>query len=154
MNRGNPVTMKGLRPLLAVVVGALLVYGGWRAYGGAGVAIALTGLFTWVLLYLTRVIRVLQRAAVRPKGYVDSAVMLNAKLKPKVNLLQVMAMTNSLGEPLSPEGVQPEMFRWTDEGGSHVTCEFDDGKLVKWVLARPNGPEQAQVSAPAASTGS
>ena len=34
-------------------------------------------------------------------GYVGSAVMLNARLKPGVNLMHVMAMTQSLGERLS-----------------------------------------------------
>ena len=47
-------------------------------------------------------------------GYVGSAVMLNAKLKPGVNLLHVMAMTGALGEQLSPKDEQPEIYRWTD----------------------------------------
>ncbi len=52
-----------------------------------------------------------------------------------------MAMTNSLGDRLSAENDQPEIFRWTDGGGSSVTCEFADGRLVKWSLDRP--PEAA-----------
>ena len=144
--------MKNLRPFLAVIAGAILLFGGWRAYGAAGIAVVVTGLVTWLLLHVTRIMHVMKKAADRPKGYVGSAVMLNAKLKPKVNLLHVMALTNSLGDRLSPEDSQPEVFRWTDEGGSHVTCEFDNGRLVKWTLARPTEPEQA--SAPAASTDS
>ena len=35
----------------------------------------------WVLLHFTRMMTILKRAANRPIGYVDSAVMLNAKLK-------------------------------------------------------------------------
>ncbi len=81
--------------------------------------------------------------------------MLNAKLKPGVNLLHVMAMTRAMGELQSPEGQQPEIFRWTDNGGSHVTCEFREGKLVQWMLFRP--PEETGAPADgeqAAKTGS
>ncbi len=56
-----------------------------------------------------------EKAANRPMGYVGSAVMLNARLKPGVNLMHVMAMTQSLGERLSAENAQPEVYRWTDE---------------------------------------
>jgi hypothetical protein len=91
----------------------------------------------WLLLHFNRLMHVMRKTAKRPKGYVGSAVMLNAKLKPKVNLLHVMAMTESLGELLSPEGEQPEVYRWTDGTDSSVTCEFRDGRLVKWTLHRP-----------------
>ena len=30
-----------------------------------------------------------------------------------------------------------EIYRWTDGTRSHVTCEFRQGKLVKWTLERP-----------------
>jgi hypothetical protein len=89
--------------------------------------------------------KVMQRASKRPVGYCDSAVMLNAKLRPGVNLLHVMAMTRALGEQVSPKEQQPELYRWTDGSGSHVTCEFRNGKLVKWELFRPEAPaEEAQ----------
>ena len=136
------------RPFLAAIAGTLMMFAGWRAYGGAGLAIVITGLVTWALLHVSRMIHVLKKAADRPKGYVDSAVMLNAKLKPKANLLHVMAMTNSLGDRLTAEDEQPEIFRWTDNGGSSVTCEFTQGRLVKWMLDRPPEPEP-QVPAPA-----
>ena len=57
-----------------------------------------------------------------------------------MNLLHVVAMTRALGELLSPKDEQPEVYRWTDGSGSHVTCEFADGKLVKWELVRPAAP--------------
>jgi hypothetical protein len=66
--------------------------------------------------------------------------MLNAKLKRGVNLLHVMAMTRSIGEALSEEGADPELFRWTDDSGSSVTCEFVNGRLAKWTLERPDEP--------------
>lgn len=119
-------------------LGALAVL--WLAYdtyGGAGLAVAVSGIVMWLLLHFTRVMHVLKQAADRPIGYVASAVMLNARLKPKANLVWVMGLTRALGEQLSPKDQQPEVFRWTDPGGSHVTCEFDHGKLVKWTLYRP-----------------
>ena len=139
-----------LRKIVLPVLGVLLVAMAWRAYGWAGVALVVTGIVMWGLLHFTRMMKVLQRASNRPIGYVDSAVMLNAKLRPKVNMLHVVAMTRSLGEQLSPKEVQPEIFRWTDGSASYVTCEFADGKLVKWELVRP--PEPAE-PAPAAEPG-
>jgi hypothetical protein len=63
--------------------------------------------------------------------------MLNAKLKKGVNLMHVIAMTRSLGALQSEKDAQPEIFRWTDNGDSHVTCTFTGGKLTEWVLHRP-----------------
>jgi hypothetical protein len=124
------------------VVVVVLVAGAWRAAGWTGMALVATGLVMWALLHYNRIMRVLKRAADRPVGYVGSAVMLNARLKPGVNLLHVMAMTDALGERLSAEGEQPEVYRWTDGGASSVTAEFDNGKLVKWTLVRPAEPAQ------------
>ena len=126
-----------LQKIIMPVLGVVLVAVAWRAYGWAGVAVAAGGIVMWVLLHFTRLVHVLKRAAERPKGFVGSAVMLNAKLKPGVNLLHVIAMTGSLGEQVSPKDEQPEIYRWTDGTHSHVTCEFAHGKLVKWALFRP-----------------
>ncbi|MEJ6021226.1 glycerate kinase [Ramlibacter sp. PS4R-6] len=125
------------------ILGAVLVAIGWRIAGWGGVALAVGAMVMYLLLHFNRMMAVLQKAANRPKGYVGSAVMLNAKLKPGVNMLHVMALTNSLGEPLSPQGQQPEVFRWTDGTGSHVTCDFANGRLVKWDLYRPPAEEDA-----------
>ena len=109
----------------------------YRSYGWAGVAVVVTALAMWLLLHFNRMMQVLKRAAKRPIGYVDSAVMLNAKLKPGVTLLHVVAMTRALGELKSVKDQQPELYRWTDGTESHVTCEFLGGKLVKWEKVRP-----------------
>ena len=126
-----------LQKIITPVLGVILVAAAWRAYGWGGVAIAVTGVVMWVLLHFTRLTQVLKRTANQPIGYVGSAVMLNAKLKPGVNLLHVLALTRSLGERLSDEGAQPEIYRWTDGSASSVTAEFANGKLVKWTLLRP-----------------
>ena len=132
------------------IASVILVVAAYRAYGWAGVALAAGALFMWLLLHFTRLLRVLQRAANRPIGYVDSAVMLNAKLKPGVTLLHVTAMTRALGKLVSPKDVQPELYQWTDGSESSVTCEFLQGKLVKWELNRPAQPQDAAASTPAA----
>ena len=134
--------------ILLPVLGVVVVVVGYRAYGWEGVAIAVTGIVMWALLHFTRIMRVMQRAATQPVGFVASAVMLNARLRPGVNLLHVMAMTRTFGQDLGVKGEQPEVYRWTDAGGSYVTCEFRNGKLVKWELVRPTA-ESGEGSAPA-----
>ena len=126
-----------LRKIVPPVLGVLLVAWAYHAYGWPGVALAGGAIVMWMLLHFTRLMRVLQGAAQRPIGYCDSAVMLNARLRPGVNLLHVVAMTRAIGEQLSEKDAQPEVYRWTDGGASHVTCEFLRGKLVKWALVRP-----------------
>jgi hypothetical protein len=128
--------------ILVPVGGVALVVLAYNTYGWPGVALVVTGIVMWTLLSVTRMMKVLQRASDRPVGYCDSAVMLNAKLKPRASLLHVMAMTKAIGELLSEKDVQPEIFRWTDSTASHVTCEFEQGKLVKWTLYRPPQDDQ------------
>ena len=123
--------------ILVPILGVVVVAAAWMISGWGGVAFAVGVIVMWLLMHFNRMMQVLKRAANRPIGYVDSAVMLNAKLKPGANLLHVVAMTRSLGEQLSPKDEQPEIFRWTDNGLSHVTAEFSNGKLVKWTLFRP-----------------
>jgi hypothetical protein len=125
------------------IAGAVLIVVAFQGYGWPGALLVVTGIAMYLLLHFNRLMHVLRKASDRPKGYVASAVMLNAKLKPNVNLLHVMALTNSLGEPLSTPGEDPETYRWTDEGASSVTCEFAKGRLVKWTLERPSGAEGA-----------
>ena len=134
-----------LSKILLPILGVVLVVLAWQGYGWAGVALVASGIVMWMLLHFTRMMKVLQRASQRPVGYCDSAVMLNAKLRPGVNLLHVVALTRALGEQLSPKDQQPEVFRWTDGSDSHVTCEFADGKLVKWELFRPAQPEESSL---------
>ena len=125
-------------PILGVVAVALA----YRSYGWQGVAVAATLLVMWALLHFNRLMQVLKRAAKRPIGYLDSAVMLNAKLKAGVTLLHVVAMTRALGERRSVKDQQPELYRWTDGTESHVTCEFMGGRLVKWELVRPKPADE------------
>ena len=131
------------------IASVILIVAGYRAYGWGGVAVTVGALVMWLLLHFNRMMQVLKRAANRPIGFVDSAVMFNAKLKPGVTMLHVVAMTRALGELLSPKDSQPELFRWTDGSQSSVTCEFLHGKLVKWELSRPVQPDETGAGTPA-----
>ena len=119
------------------VVGAIFVALGYRAWGWGGVALAVGVAVFWLLLHFTRTMQVLNRAAQRPIGHVDSAVMLNSRLRPGLRLLHVIALTRSLGALQSPKDQQPEHYRWSDAGDSWVDCEFAGGKLVRFALHRP-----------------
>lgn len=117
------------------VIGLIIV--AYLNYKWTGVALVVSGLVTWSLLHFSRMMQVLKRAANRPIGFVDSAVMLNAKLQKGKTLMHVIAMTKALGELLTVKDEQPEVFRWTDGTKSHVTCTFLGGKLQSWELVRP-----------------
>ncbi|HEY8358811.1 MAG TPA: glycerate kinase, partial [Ramlibacter sp.] len=92
------------------ILGVVVVVIAYRAYGWPGVALAAGGIVMWALLHFTRLMKVLQRASDAPVGYCDSAVMLNAKLRPGVNLLHVVALTRAIGEDRGVKGEQPEVF--------------------------------------------
>lgn len=129
---------------LLVPVGAIVLLGlAWRSGGWGGVALAGGVIVMFLLMHFTRAMQVLKRAADRPVGYVASSVMLNAKLKKGVTLMHVIAMTRALGELRSPQDEQPELYRWTDTGGSYVDAVFNDGKLQSWTLTRPEAEPDA-----------
>ena len=139
-----------LVPVLAIAALVLAyVYYQWM-----GVAAAAALLVMWVMLHFTRLMTILQRAAKRPIGYVDSAVMLNAKLKPGMTLMHVIAMTRALGQQRSEKDVQPEVYRWTDNSESYVDCSFTGGKLIHHEMVRPAptepAPQPAELAPPAA----
>jgi hypothetical protein len=141
---------------VAIVAGMALAY---RSYGWGGIVAAVGILVFGILLNFTRTMQVLKRATNRPVGYTDSAVMLNAKLKPRMTLLHVVAMTRALGKLTSAKDAQPEVFTWTDASLSCVTCTFVDGRLSHHELFRPEQPEEpgqlpAAPSASAAQDGS
>jgi len=126
-----------LRKYLVPLGLAILFVAAYRAYAWQGVITVGGGVVMWLLLHYTRLMSVLKKANERPIGYVGSAVMLNAKLKPGVTLMHVVAMTQALGALRSPENEQPELYRWTDGSQSYVDAEFRHGRLVRWELYRP-----------------
>ena len=132
-----------VKTLILWMGGTLLIAAAYRAYEWKGVALVVTGLVFWLMLHFTRLMQALKRAANRPIGYIDSAVMLSVKLKAGWSLLHLVAMTKSLGVLQSEKDAQPEVFRWTDNGNSYVDCTFVGGKLASWQLVRPEQAEAA-----------
>ena len=124
----------------ALAAAALFI--GWRSYGWPGVALAVSVIVFWLLLQFSRSVRVMRGASESPVGHVDSAVMLNAKLREKQPMLEIVKLTKSLGQRV---GDEPEVWRWTDDGGSSVEITFVNGRCTRWVLQRP--PETAEAAA-------
>ena len=128
---------------ILIPVGLLVLLGAaYQNYKWMGVLAVAGGIVMWLMLHFTRLMTIMKRASERPVGYVGSAVMLNAKLKPNVPLVHVVAMTRSLGLRQSQELEQPEVFVWRDNSESTVTCEFVNGRLQKWTLYRPDVVEE------------
>jgi hypothetical protein len=128
-----------------VTAGAVLGWGlavaaiaiGWTRYGWPGVLLALGVVVFWLLLQFSRALRVMRLAGQSPVGRIDSAVMLASQLKPGLTMLQVVALTRSLGRRVSADGEEPERWAWADDGGSVVTLSLRRGKLQSWELTRP-----------------
>ena len=123
-----------MNPLIGWGLAALMAVAAWHFYAWQGLAVAFTAVVFWLLLQFNRAIRVMKNAAGRPIGHVDSAVMLNAKLRPGMQMLQVVTLTKSLGRELSRS---PEVWAWADEGASEVRVTFANGRCTGWVLDRP-----------------
>lgn len=141
-----------LRNILVPIGLIVLMIAAYQSASWPGVAAVAGGIIMWGLLHFTRLMSIMKKASDRPIGYVGSAVMLNVKLRPKVALVHVIAMTRSLGQRLSEEGQSPEIYRWTDGTNSFVTCEFVNGRLMKWELQRPQQTDDVALSAPDTST--
>jgi len=61
-------------------------------------------------------------------------VMLNARLRAGMQMLQVVTLTRSLGRRVS---VTPEIWAWADAGASEVRVTFANGRCLSWLLSRP-----------------
>lgn len=134
-----------MNPWLGWGLAALLVAAAWQSYGWQGVLAAFTAIVFWLLLQFNRTVRVMKNAGNAPVGHVASAVMLNAKLQPGMTLLQVVALTKSLGRKLDSAG---EVWAWQDAGGSRVALHFEGGRLARFELERPVEAPEAPPLAP------
>jgi uncharacterized protein (DUF58 family) len=115
------------------VLTALALAVGYWSYGWRGVVLAFTVIVFWLLLQFSRALRTMRLAAGAPVGRVGSVVMLQARLKPGLRLIDVIPLTRSLGERVSEE---PELWRWRDDGGAALDLTFARGRLVAWQLQR------------------
>jgi uncharacterized protein (DUF58 family) len=131
-----------VNPWFGWALAAAALFVGWRSYGWPGVALAFSVIVFWLLLQFSRGLRVMRGASEAPVGHVDSAVMLNAKLRERLPMLEVLKITHSLGQRV---GEIPEVWRWADDGGSSVEVTFVNGRCSRWALQRP--PEAAQDAA-------
>jgi hypothetical protein len=130
-----------MNPIVGWGLAFVALVAGWVNYGWQGVVLVVSAIVFWLLLQFSRALRVMKNAASSPKGQVGSAVMLNARLKPGMTLMQVITLTRSLGEAV---GDTPDTWTWRDGGDSRVTLVFEGGKLRRWELARPApAPEDA-----------
>ena len=123
-----------MNPVVGWILAVLALVAGWRAYGMQGLALGATLIVFWLVLQFNRALRAMRQASDAPLGHVDSAVMLNAKLRTGMQMLQVLKLTKSLGRRVSP-GV--EVFAWTDNGGVEVLVTFEKGRCKRWELRRP-----------------
>lgn len=118
----------------ALVAAALAV--GWTAWGWRGVVLAITLTVFWLVLQFNRALRVMNNAAAAPVGRVPSAPMLNARLAASMTMLQIVALTRSLGRKV---GEAPEVWAWSDAGGASVEVTLERGRVAHWHLVRPEG---------------
>ena len=118
-----------MNPILGWALAALLLVAGWQGYGIKGIALGVTLIVFWLILQFNRSLRVMRNAGSAPVGHVDSAVMLNAKLREGLQMLQVLALTKSLGRRVDSDR---EIYEWADEGGSKVVVTFTNGRCQRW----------------------
>lgn len=110
--------------LTALLLGGMLL--GWQ-----GVIFAMTGIVFWLILQMSRLMRVMKTAGAAPMGSVANAVMLASRLHAGMKLVDLITMTGSLGVKLAPE-----IFVWRDGGGDSVEVVLRKGKLAEWRLIR------------------
>ena len=129
--------MRAMSPILGWALAAITVFLGWRVYGAAGIAMAVSVIVFWLLLQYSQTIRAMRRAGEAPVGSIDSAVMLNARLRRGLTMLQLIGMTHSLGRKDDGAQGDAEHFEWADAGGSAVRVRLERGRLSTWELQRP-----------------
>jgi hypothetical protein len=119
----------------ALALAAVLV--GYFSYGWPGLVLAITVIVFWMLLQFSRALRAMREASGRPVGEVDNAVMLHARLRAGLRLVDVLKLTRSLGTPLAT-GVEAvdETFGWQDAAGDRVEVDLQHGRVTAWRLLR------------------
>lgn len=123
-----------MNPFLGWALALMALAVGWDGYGWPGVAMAVSVIVFWLILQFNRAVRVMKNANETPVGHVVSVVMLNAKLKVGMPMIQVVALTRSLGKKVADT---PETYLWTDAGGLELVVTFENGRCRQWELKRP-----------------
>lgn len=114
---------------------ALALVAGYAGYGWPGVALAVTVTVFVLLLQFSRTLRVMRAAAQAPVGSVASAVMMHARLRKGMRLLDVVRLSGSLGSPVEEGPI--ERYGWRDSGGARLIVALKQGRVQTWSLERP-----------------
>ncbi|MCY4746217.1 hypothetical protein NYO99_14615 [Pelomonas sp. UHG3] len=109
---------------------AALVAGG-AFFGWQGIVFATTGIVFWLLLQMSRLMRLMQKAGAAPMGSVANAIMLSSKLHEGMTLVELIKLTGSLGAKQAQD-----TYVWRDTGGDAVEVVLKKGKLAEWRLLR------------------
>jgi len=134
------VEVAPVNPVIGWSLAVLAVAVGYAGYGWKGVVLAFSVVVFWLLLQFSRAIRAMRQAAGAPKGSVPNAVMLHARLRPRMKLLDILPLTGSLGDQVAAD---PETFVWTDAGGDRVRVELVKGLVTRFTLERAASDEAA-----------
>lgn len=126
---------------IGLALAALLVGGGLLGWQGA--IFATTGIIFWLLLQMSRLMRVMKTAGAAPMGSVGNAVMLNSKLHVGMKLVDLISLAGSLGVKQAPE-----TYVWRDPGDDVVEVVLSKGKLAEWRLIRAATAEDDAPKAP------
>lgn len=113
---------------------------GYVQYGWRGVVLGVTVVVFWLLLQFGKAMRVMRTAAAAPVGVVGSAVMLQAKLRRGMRLIEILPLTRSLGRKVADD---PETFEWRDASGAAVRVQLQRGRCTDWTLSRADGEAPA-----------
>ena len=129
-----------MNPVVGWGLAVLAVAAGWLGWGWRGVVLAVTVVVFWLLLQFSRTLRVLRAAGQRPVGTIDNAVMVAARLRPGLPLVEVIRQTHSLGQRLRQE---PETWAWVDGGGDLAEVQLASGRVeqVRLLRAGPSAPD-------------
>ena len=123
-----------MNPIFGWAMAVVALAAGWRGFGWPGLALAVSVIVFWLLIQFNRSVKVMRKAAKAPIGHIDSAVMLNAKLRTGLPMIEVVTLTKSLGQRVAE---RPETWAWADASGSEVRIVFDKGRCRSWALNRP-----------------
>ncbi len=131
-----------MNPVFGWSLAFVALVAGWFSYGWQGLALAFTVIVFWLLIQFNRSVRVMRDASQSPVGHVPSAVMLHAKLRAGLSMLEVVRMTKSLGRrlgepPDASPGASPETWAWADDSGAELRIVFVKGLCRSWTLNRP-----------------
>ncbi|MFN3303113.1 MAG: hypothetical protein ACK44A_05265 [Roseateles sp.] len=120
-----------MNPWIGVTLALAALLAGGAFFGWQGIVFATTAIVFWLLLQMSRLMRLMQKAGAAPLGAVANAVMLSSKLHAGMKLMDVIRLTGSLGQKQAED-----TYVWRDGGGDAVEMVLRKGKLAEWRLIR------------------